>query len=131
MKSSLAQKNERRRRTKTWIAVSLLELRPGTALPFSFSPSIPPETCWRYVPQQMFPLVSTGVRYTVFISCIPHLCAHDPIMQFTGVIVSRVSWDIIIAKMFESSGVSGLTAVLESEGKSYTYSVHDGTAVFR
>jgi hypothetical protein len=52
-------------------------------------------------------------------------------MQFTGVIVSRVSWDIIIATMFEDSVVNGLTAVLQSEGKTYSYSVHDGIAVFR
>jgi hypothetical protein len=45
--------------------------------------------------------------------------------------MSRVSWDSIIAGMFEGSVVTGLTAVLESEGKSYSYSVRDGIAAFR
>ena len=44
--------------------------------------------------------------------------------------MSKVSWDIILQKMFAGTVVSGLYAVMQSEGKSYTYEVQDGRALF-
>ena len=58
---------------------------------------------------------------TFLLSCSP---------QFKGVIMSRVSWDIIVARMFEGTVVTGLIAVLESDGRSYSYSINQGVAVF-
>ena len=45
--------------------------------------------------------------------------------------MSGVSWDEIIAKMFEDTVATGFIAVLEAEGLFLTYSIHDGIAVFR
>ena len=44
--------------------------------------------------------------------------------------MSRVSWDIIIAKIFEDTTASGIVVVLESESKEYIYHVENGEASF-
>lgn len=44
--------------------------------------------------------------------------------------MSRVSWDVTVGKMFEDGVSSGLTVVLQSEGKSYSYSIENGNATF-
>jgi len=50
--------------------------------------------------------------------------------QLTGVVVSRVSWDDILHQMLADSAVTGAVAVLESEGKSYSYEVKGGHVDF-
>ena len=53
----------------------------------------------------------------------------DP-LHLTGAIMSKISWDNIISRLFEGTVVTGVTVVLKAEGRSYSYDVNDGISVF-
>lgn len=57
---------------------------------------------------------------------------NDP-FELVGVIMSRVSWDLVIGKMFEdimSAGTSGIVAVLEADEERYVWTVSGGQTTF-